>query len=308
MNLTREMRPNGGPAGRRTHLLSGPGASLLAASMSRGLWALAVLGFFSQLTLSGQTTYYGPDNNQSGNGAGFGTAANFTWNTTTAIWNTNATGDKIGGNVHAIAWVNGSTNNANLVTTTNTLTLTLGSAITVGSITANSGTGGSWTVANAGQNLTMNTGTTTNANLTLSGGTFSMAAAGTYTFNTITFSSGTTILDFGNSIGTTLQSTNLIVSPGASVTVNNWVAGSDAWRSTNAPTINGSTVATGGVVSNITFTNYTGLTTTWSSTGLSQQIAPVPEPSTYGAMLIAGCAGLMGWRRWRSRRESAEKA
>ena len=275
--------------------------------MSRGLWALAVLGFFSQLSLVGQVTYYEPDNSTAKDS--FGTPSNFTWNTTTAIWNTNATGDKMPGNVQAIAWVNGSTNNANLVTTANPVTLTLGQAINVGSITAVTGTGGSWTVANAGNNLTMNTGSNTNASLTLSGGTFSMANAGTYTFNTITFSSGTTILDFAGANGATLQSTNLIISNGASVTVTNWVGTTDVWRSTNAPQVGGNTVSAGGTVSNVTFDGYADLRASWSySGGLFQQIAPVPEPSTYGAILVAGCAGLMGWRRWRSRRESSSKA
>ena len=223
-----------------------------------------------------------------------------------AAWNTNSDGSKMGAN-DRIVWSNG--NNANLVSTTSALTLTQGTAITVGSITAVTGTGGSWTVANAGNNLTMNTGSTTNASLTLSGGTFSMANAGTYTFNTITFSSGTTILDFAGANGATLQSTNLIISNGASVTVTNWVGTTDVWRSTNAPQVGGNTVSAGGTVSNVTFDGYADLRASWSySGGLFQQIAPVPEPSTYGAILVAGCAGLMGWRRWRSRRESSSKA
>jgi hypothetical protein len=271
--------------------------------MSRGLWALAVLGFFSQLSVVGQVTYYGPDNQ---NGSAFGTATSFTWSTSVAAWNTNADGKKMGPD-DRIVWSNG--NNANLVSTTSALTLTQGTAITVGSITAVTGTGGSWTVANAGNNLTMNTGSNTNASLTLSGGTFSMANAGTYTFNTITFSSGTTILDFAGANGATLQSTNLIISNGASVTVTNWVGTTDVWRSTNAPQVGGNTVSAGGTVSNVTFDGYADLRASWSySGGLFQQIAPVPEPSTYGAILVAGCAGLMGWRRWRSRRESSSKA
>lgn len=275
--------------------------------MSKGLGVLAALTVFSQVSSFGQTTYYGPDNSTAKDS--FGTPANFTWNTTTLIWNTNSTGDKMPGNVQAIAWVNGSTNNANLVTTANPVTLTLGQNINVGSITAVTGTGGSWTVANAGNDLTVNTGSSTNASLTLSGGTFSMAAAGTYTFNTITFSSGTTTLDFAGASGATLQSTNLIIQSGASVIVNNWAGTTDVWKSTNAPQVGGNTVSAGGTVSNVTFNGYADLRASWSySGGLFQQIAPVPEPSTYGAILVAGCAGLMGWRRWRSRREAAEKA
>lgn len=261
--------------------------------------------------VAGQT-YYGPDNTRTGSGAGFGTPASFTWDTTTAIWNTDSTGAKVG-SVYSTNWVNwtsgdATANNANLVSTTSALTLTLGAAISVGSITAVTGTGGSWTIANNSNNLTINTGSTTNASLTLNGGTLFLATAGTYTFNTITIT-GNTTLDFGGSIGTTLQSTNLDIQNNAIVTVNNWVAGTDLWKSTNAPSVNGSTIASGGTMTGVNFTNYSGLTTSWTSSGVTaNQLYPVPEPSTYGALMAAGCAGLISWRRRRSRREAAAKA
>jgi autotransporter-associated beta strand protein len=145
-------------------------------------------------------------------------------------------------------------------------------------------------------------------NLTLSGGTLSLASANTFQFGTITISGNTTI-DFGGSIGTTLQSTNLIIQNNAIVTVNNWVAGTDLWKSTNAPSVNSSTIASGGTVTGVNFTNYSGLTTSWTSSGVTaNQLYPVPEPSTYGALMAAGCAGLISWRRRRSRREAAAKA
>lgn len=261
--------------------------------------------------VAGQTTYYGPDN-AVGNGSagnGFGTPASFNWNTTASIWNTNSTGDNVG-STRSARWVNWTTaapTNAILVSTTSALTLTLGAAISVGSITAQSGTG-SWTIANNSNNLTINTGSTTNASLTLNGGTLFLATAGTYTFNTITIT-GNTTLDFGGSIGSTLQSTNLVIQNNAIVTVNNWVAGTDLWKSTNAPSVNGSTIASGGTVTGVNFTNYSGLTTSWTSSGVTaNQLYPVPEPSTYGALMAAGCAGLISWRRRRSRREAAAKA
>ena len=132
-----------------------------------------------------------------------------------------------------------------------------------------------------------------------------MANAGTYTFNTITFSSGTTTLDFAGASGATLQSTDLVISAGASVIVTNWAGTTDVWRSTNAPVVGGTTVSAEGTVSNVTFDGYANLRASWSySGGLFQQIAPVPEPSTYGAMLMAGCAGLFGVRRWRAKRQA----
>ncbi len=285
-----------------------PLASTLQPAFPRLTRALLALFVFAGLvgSVAGQTptTYYGPDNT---NGSGLGTVGSFTWNTTSSLWNPSSTGAG-GSRGPWVNWTTAAPTNANLVSTTSALTLTLGAAISVGSITAVTGTGGSWTIANDSNNLTINTGSTTNASLTLNGGTLFLATAGTYTFNTITIT-GNTTLDFGGSIGSTLPSTNLVIQNNAIVTVNNWVAGTDLWKSTNAPSVNGSTIASGGTVTGVNFTNYSGLTTSWTSSGVTaNQLYPVPEPSTYGAIMAAGCAGLIGWRRRRSRREAATKA
>jgi hypothetical protein len=286
-----------------------PLASTLQPAFPRLTRALLALLVFAGLVgrVFGQT-YTGPDNLT---GNGFGNPSSFIWNTSTLnpIWNTRTNGGD-NGQTSWVNWTSGDAtpNNASLNSTTSALTLTLGEAISVGSITANTGIGGSWTIANDSNNLTINTGSTTNASLTLNGGTLFLATAGTYTFNTITIT-GNTTLDFGGTIGTTLQSTNLTIQNNAIVTVNNWVANTDLWKSTNAPSVNGSTIASGGTVTGVNFTNYSGLTTSWTSSGVTaNQLYPVPEPSTYGAIMAAGCAGLIGWRRRRSRREAAAKA
>ncbi len=155
--------------------------------------------------------------------------------------------------------------------------------------------------------------------LVLSGGTLRLETA-QITVGTIHIT-GNTILDFGASGNTFLSSANLIIDPGVTVTVNNWISvannatASTAWYLRNYPTLNsggllnnsitigGSDILGGPGLANITFTDYNNLTTTWVSGNHSgwfdREIRPTPEPATYGALLIGGCLGLLGWRRWR---------
>lgn len=159
-----------------------------------------------------------------------------------------------------------------------------------------------------------NTFSAPNLTLTLSGGTLSLLS-GQFTFGTIHIT-GNTILDFNNSANTFLSSAHLVIEAGVVVTVNNWVSVanntslSTVWYATN--TVNAGTLAGvdrvgGPPLNQIVFSNYTGLTTTWvagnHSGWFDHEIRPTPEPATYGAILLGGCFGLFGWRRWRSRRK-----
>ena len=160
--------------------------------------------------------------------------------------------------------------------------------------------------------------------LKLTGGTLLLSGAGTFAFGTIDIT-GNTVIDFG-AANSTLTSTSLRIASGATVTVKNHAAGLDFWYASGSlVNLNaaGSAVTSTlnppgdfqGVApltaisfnsSPTTGTDYTGLTVTWfSGTG---EIRPVPEPSTYGAMLMAGCAGLFGFRRWRAKRRAAPGA
>lgn len=154
--------------------------------------------------------------------------------------------------------------------------------------------------------------------LTLGGGSLSLLGS-QITFDTIHITANT-ILDFNGSANTFLSSANLIIDAGVTVTVNNWVsvannaAQSTEWYLRSAPGTGGvlnnsitlgATDRSGGAgLSQIVFNNYNGLTTTWVSSGVSNgwfshEIRPTPEPSTYGAILLGGCVGLLGWRRYR---------
>ena len=208
-----------------------------------------------------------------------------------------------------------------------TRSLTIASGALV-SVTQGSGTTStiSGSLAGAGTFQIGGSGTTELANafsasgltLKLTGGTLLLSGSGTFGFGTIDITGNTTI-DFSGANGSTLSSTSLRIASGVSVTVVNHVAGTDFWYasgnlvnldSAGSPTstLTSPSNQTSAPLSSISFTsnatssNYNGLTTTWlSGTG---EIRPVPEPSTYGAMLMAGCAGLFGVRRWRAKRRA----
>jgi autotransporter-associated beta strand protein len=180
-------------------------------------------------------------------------------------------------------------------TTVNAGTLNFSGGVpTTGNFTVNSGA----TLALSGTGFQAN-----NTNLTINGGTL-VLGTGTFKFTDIIIS-GNTTLDFGNNSAAIFNATSLRLAANASVTVTNWVAGSDSWTA-GSVFANGSATAlsgTGVTVSQVTFQG-SSFATTWNSSGWSNQIAAVPEPSTYGAMLMAGCAGLFGLRRWRAKRRA----
>lgn len=159
----------------------------------------------------------------------------------------------------------------------------------------------------------------TNLTLVISGGTLLLSDV-QITVGTIHIT-GDTILDFNNFGGTVLSSASLLIDNGVTVTVNNWVsvandaASSTIWYATstlNGSPLSGSEQFGGSPLSQIDFTGYTpGLTTTWTTSQngwFEHEIRPTPEPETYGALFLSGCLGLLGFRRWRSRRTAVQTA
>lgn len=162
--------------------------------------------------------------------------------------------------------------------------------------------------------------------LTLAGGTLNFATSGNLTANTIYITANTTI-DFGGVGGTFLSSANLVIAGNVTVTVNNWVSvanqanQSTVWYLRNAGNTTGGVLNPGNItltsanlyggtpLSQIVFTGYGGMTTTWVSTagtgnGWHQnEIRPTPEPATYGAIFVSCCLGFVGWRRFRRRQQ-----
>lgn len=130
------------------------------------------------------------------------------------------------------------------------------------------------------------------SNLTLSGGTLKLSAT-SVTLNTLTVTADSTI-DFGGA-NATLNLSNLNIAGGVTLNIINWVAASDAFITAAWAGVTQDTSGVGAPLNQVVFANFTGDNTSWLSADNS--IRPVPEPSTYGAILLTLTTGLMFWRR-----------
>lgn len=133
---------------------------------------------------------------------------------------------------------------------------------------------------------------------------------------------GDTILDFGNSAGTTLTAGALtLANPNAKVVVKGWVttafntSASTIWyvlstvNNTTLGTTNQTPTSNSGL-GQISFDNpqgSVGNTTTWvadtSSGWFDKEIRPTPEPATYGVIFLSLCLGVAGFFRWQGTRK-----
>ena len=110
---------------------------------------------------------------------------------------------------------------------------------------------------------------------------------------------GTTILDFGNSAASILNATNIRLTPGASLTITNWVNNVDFFFAENwlaGTTVPGINTRGVGDETQITFTGFSNTQTAWLdyNNAAKHQITPVPEPATYGALFMAAALALLG--------------
>jgi autotransporter-associated beta strand protein len=155
--------------------------------------------------------------------------------------------------------------------------------LTLGALT--NGGSGSLTKTGAGTLAFSSTGNF-NANLTLTAGTLALNGTN-QTFGTLNVT-GNSVIDFagGNSV---LTITSLVISAGVTLTITNWTDSLDYFYATNDP---GSTTLAQVVFNPPT---YTSANTHWVSVG--GQITPVPEPATYGALLLGMGLAFVLWRR-----------
>lgn len=193
--------------------------------------------------------------------------------------------------------VNGFTEKVNALTSTGTIGLGSGS-LTVGVNSGNVSLGGS--ITGAGTLIKEGSGTLAllssivlSGELQLDAGTLALGGYN-LTANTLHIT-GNSVIDFGGG-NSTLNLTNFIIDAGVTLTVQNWTAAADYFYT------QGWTGATFGAsgsapMNQVVFGGYGGNSTRWQS--FDKQITPVPEPSTYGLLMLLGASGFFAWRRRR---------
>lgn len=133
----------------------------------------------------------------------------------------------------------------------------------------------------------------TNLKITLAGGTLNLNGHNA-SFGDLSIT-GNSIVDFGAGTDSVLSINGVsFANTGLQLSVNNWTDAADFFYSNTNPGPKGSAPT-----NQIVFNGFSGNDTRWDS--FDHQITPVPEPSTYGAALMALLGGFLYWRR-RSRR------
>ncbi len=193
--------------------------------------------------------------------------------------------------------INNQQESINTVAGTGTIDLGTSGYLGVGVNSGSSIFGG--TIAGTGVLEKLGSGTLTftssfnfSGELRLTGGTVILAGISA-TVGTLHIT-GNTVLDFGNSTASMLNATNLIVDSGVTLTIINWVSTTDYFyaQNWNGATLGGSGTAP---MNQITFSGYSNNSTQWQS--FDHQISPVPEPATYGAILLGLALAWVFWQR-----------
>jgi len=170
---------------------------------------------------------------------------------------------------------------------------------TIGSANGSDSTG-TMSLANMGT-LTVTDNFDFGGTLELTAGTtLELAGAGS-TFNLDTLSiTGDSTIDFGSGIATTLALENLQIADGVTLTVTNWIENIDLWTASffDGVTINERDDNT----AQITFNGFGSGDTIWKTGPGGEYPAfpgeiTVPEPSTYGAVLMGFGLAMWGLRR-----------
>lgn len=143
--------------------------------------------------------------------------------------------------------------------------------------------------------------------MNISGGTLRLADTADLTLGTLNIT-GNSVIDFAGTANI-LSVTNFSISAGVVLTIRNWQNAVDYFFADNWA---GAVYDTTGTapMNRIVFdtdgsnpTTYNASQTKWQS--YDEQITPVPEPSTYGALLLGAGGAFFGWRRWRRSRAVA---
>lgn len=107
---------------------------------------------------------------------------------------------------------------------------------------------------------------------------------------------GNSTIDFAGA-ASTLNVTTFNISVGVVLSIINWTNATDYFFAQNWT---GAVADTTGIapMNQVVFTGFTGNDTKWQ--GYDDQVTPVPEPATYGALLLGALTGLFAWRRYRA--------
>lgn len=198
-------------------------------------------------------------------------------------------------NADGVLQVNDFTESINTLGGTGLVDLTTSGYLTVGINSGSSSFGGSLagtgTLEKAGSGtLTFTSDLDFAGTLKLSGGTLALAgvdvSAGTLLVT------GNSIIDFGGI--STFSLGQLTISAGVTLTIQNWADATDYFFTQNW---SGATFDLTGAapMNQVTFDGFAAGDTKWQE--YDKQITPVPEPSLYGALLLAAAAGLLARRR-----------
>ena len=111
------------------------------------------------------------------------------------------------------------------------------------------------------------------------------------------------MIDFGSGIATEFNLGALEISPGVTITVNNWLSFQDLWTTGSFDGgFGGVTIdERDGNTAQITFTGFSPTDTIWLTSDFGSNEITVPEPSSYGAILMG--FGLAAWQLRRPRRK-----
>lgn len=148
-----------------------------------------------------------------------------------------------------------------------------------------------------------------NLNIILEGGTLFLGNSQNHTFGTLSIA-GDSVIDFGASGATNVYFTTIAASGGRVLTVNNWTNAVDYFFVQNNPGPQGTPPTNQVDFTNTPVDTWNGNDTRWVpfSNANYGQLTPVPEPSTYGAILLGAVSAFVLWRRRdRSKRSAAKR-
>ena len=152
---------------------------------------------------------------------------------------------------------------------------------------------------NAGTLAFLNATNTFNGTLNVAAGTtLKLTDATVNVANLNLTGTGTITLDFSGASSVLNVTTNLSIGAGVTLNIINWQNAADYFFATNW---DGTVLGTQGTgqEAQVVFNapTWTGANTKWQS--YDNQITPVPEPTTYGALLLGAMGTLLGYRRYR---------